>query len=81
MALEVKKQDRETSQGLIRRFSTGMKRSGILVRARKLRFKTREKSSDMQKKAALRREELKIEYKKKEKLGKIEKRPAFRGRF
>jgi hypothetical protein len=78
MALEVRKQERETSQGLLRRFSTSVKRSGILVRARQLRFRIRIKSSDMQKKAALRREELKVEYKKKEKLGKIEKKPAFR---
>jgi hypothetical protein len=74
MALTVTKQERETAQGLIRRFSTGMKKSGILVRARKLRFRTREKSNNMQKKQALRREELTIEYKKKEKLGKIEKK-------
>lgn len=78
MALEVRKQDRETSQALIRRFSTGMKKSGILVRARQIRFRTRVKSQNMQKKAALRREELKIEYKKKAKLGKIEKKPTFR---
>jgi hypothetical protein len=77
MALEVRKQERETTQGLMRRFSTSMKKSGILVRARKLRFRIREKSPDMQKKAALRKEELKIEYKKKEKLGKIEKKPRF----
>jgi hypothetical protein len=74
MALEVKKQDKETSQSLLRRFSTGMKKSGILVRARSLRFKQRQKSPDMQKKEALRREELKIEYKRKEKSGKLEKK-------
>ena len=73
-ALEVRKNERETSQALIRRFSTAVKKSGILVRARGLRFKTRTKSADMQKKAALRREELKIKYKKKEKLGQIEKK-------
>ncbi|MFH1894592.1 MAG: hypothetical protein ABH813_01665 [Patescibacteria group bacterium] len=81
MSLEVRKQERETSQALIRRFSTGMKKSGILVRARKIRFRERMKSPDMQKKAALRREELKIEYKKKEKLGKIEKKPFNRSRY
>jgi hypothetical protein len=74
MALEVRKQDKETSQSLMRRFSTNMKKSGILVRARSLRFKKRKKSPDMQKKEALRREELKIEYKKKEKSGKLEKK-------
>lgn len=71
-ALEVKKQDRETSQGLIRRFTEGIKRSGILVRARKLRFKQREKSPDMQKRAALRKRDLKKEYERLKKLGKLE---------
>jgi hypothetical protein len=74
MAIEVRKQERETSQSLIRRFSTAVKKSGVLVRARGLRFRTRTKSGNMQKKAALRREELRIEYKKKDKLGKIEKK-------
>jgi hypothetical protein len=78
MPLEVRKQEKETAQSLMRRFSTGVKKSGILMTARKLRFRTRVKSSDMQKKAALRREELKIEYKQKEKMGKIEKKPSFR---
>ncbi len=70
MALEVRKQERETSQAIIRRFSTGMKRSGILVRARKVRFRERIKSQNMQKKAALRRKELSIEYKKRKNWGK-----------
>jgi hypothetical protein len=81
MALEVRKQERETTQALIRRFSTGMKKSGILVRARKIRFRERVKSPNMQRKAALRKEELKIEYKKKEKAGTLEKKPINRGRF
>ncbi len=78
MALEVRKQERETSQALIRRFSTGMKKSGILIRARKIRFRERVKSANMDKKADLRREELRIEYKKEVKLGKIEKKTGFR---
>ncbi|MDD5146090.1 MAG: hypothetical protein PHF44_04590 [Candidatus Pacebacteria bacterium] len=78
MALEVKKQERETSQSVIRRFTEGVKRSGILVRARKLRFKQREKSSDMQKKAALRKIELKKEYEKMKKMGKLEDRRRYR---
>jgi hypothetical protein len=74
MGLTVTKQERETSQGLIRRFTTGVKKSGILIRARKIRFRQREKSSNMQKKAALRSVELKKEYEKLKKLGKtIEK--------
>lgn len=72
MPLEVKKQNRETSQALIRRFTRRIQQSGILHRARKIRFKERKKSEQMKKRAALRREELKREYERLEKLGKIE---------
>lgn len=70
MSLEIKKEGRETSQNLVRRFSRRMKQSGILLRARKARFKKREKSPQMKKRSALRREQLKKEYEKLEKLGK-----------
>ena len=70
MALEIKKEGRETSQSLVRRFSRRMKQSGILLRARKIRFRGKEKSRQMKKRSALRREELKREYEKVEKMGK-----------
>ncbi len=69
MALEIEKKNRENSQGLIRRFSKRVKRSGILARARKRRFKIREKSKQLRKRAALRREDAKKEYEKKKKSG------------
>ncbi len=72
MYLEVKKQDRETSQSLVRRFGRRVQQSGLLVRARKLRFRKKAKSEGAQKKAALRRVELKKEYQKLRKLGKLE---------
>lgn len=71
MPLEAKKQDRENSQSLVRRFSTKMKKSGILISARKNRFFGKPKSKQMKKRSALRREVLRKEYKKKEKLGKL----------
>lgn len=70
MALEVKKQEKETSQNLIRRFSRRIQQSGILLQARQRRFYQRPKSRQMKKRAALRREELRREYEKLEKLGK-----------
>jgi len=70
MAFEVKKQPRETSQSLIYRFSKRIRQSGVLVRARKNRFKKRPPSRQAKKSAALRREELKKQFKKLEKLGK-----------
>lgn len=70
MALEIKKEERETSQSLVRRFSKRIKQSGILIHARKARYKKRPKSRQMKKRAALRREELRKEYERLEKLGK-----------
>lgn len=72
MALEIKKEERETSQNLVRRFSRRIKQSGILLRARKSRFRQKAKSPQMKKRSALRREELRKKYEKLEKLGKID---------
>ena len=71
MVLEIKKQERETSQSLARRFGRRMQQSGILLRARKTRFRSRPKSRQAKKRAALRREELRKEYAKLKKLGKF----------
>jgi ribosomal protein S21 len=71
MGLEIKKQQRETSQSLAHRFSKRIKQSGILLQARKGIFRARPKSRQAKKKAALRREELRKEYEKLRKLGKI----------
>jgi hypothetical protein len=71
MPLEILKQERETSQSLARRFQKRVQQSGLLLRARKIRFKERKKSEQMKKRAALRREELKKEYEKLKKLGKV----------
>lgn len=73
MGLEVQKQERETTQALIRRFTKKVQQSGILLRARKSRFHKRSKSRQMKKRAALRREKLREEYQKLEKLGKSKK--------
>ncbi len=72
MHLEVTKQERETSQSLVRRFGRRVQQSGLLVRARKLRFRKKQKSQGAQKRAALRREEVSKEYQKLKKMGKLE---------
>ncbi len=41
MALEVKRQPKETPQSLVRRFTRRIQQSGLLVRARKIKFKER----------------------------------------
>lgn len=69
MALEVTKKERETSQSLVRRFSKRVKQSGLLIRARKKKYKQRKKSRQLKNRAALRREEKKKEYQRMKKLG------------
>ncbi|HDZ54145.1 MAG TPA: hypothetical protein ENI19_01900 [Candidatus Nealsonbacteria bacterium] len=71
MALEVKRQFKETSQGLIHRFSKSIRGSGILLRAREIRFRKRKRSHYAKKSAALRKQELKKKYEKLKKLGKL----------
>ena len=71
MPLEVKKQNRESSQNLIRRFSQKLRKSGVLFEVRKRRFKSKDKSWQLRKRSALRREKRKDEFKKLKKLGKI----------
>ncbi|KKQ68799.1 MAG: hypothetical protein A2W71_01405 [Candidatus Nealsonbacteria bacterium RIFCSPLOWO2_02_39_8] len=74
MPLEIKKDNRETSQSLVRRFSKRVKQSGILMRARKNRFMVRNKSEQTQKKSALRKEQLRKEYELAEKMEKPKER-------
>jgi len=69
MALEVKKQFRESPQALIRRFSQGIQKSGILRRAKKNRYKIREKSKQLRRRGVLRKEELKRERQIAQKIG------------
>jgi ribosomal protein S21 len=77
MPIQIKKNPRETSQNLVRRFSRRIQQSGVLRRARNIRFTKRSKSEQLKKKTALRKQELKKEYQVLEKLG---KEPEKRGR-
>ena len=65
MPLEIKRKQRESTQGLIRRFSQAIRRSGILIEARKNRFAKKSPSPLIKKKSALRREIKKKEYREK----------------
>ena len=66
----MKKQGKESVQNLVRRFSKRVKQSGILFQARKIRFQEKPKSKQLEKRSALRREQLKKEYEILEKMGK-----------
>ncbi len=62
MKFEIKKQERETTLSLIRRFTRRVRESGVLNRARKGRFYLRNKSATAKKRSALRRIESKKEF-------------------
>lgn len=73
MPLEVKRKPNEDSKNLIRRFSRGIRRSGILHRVRENRYWASPKSDQLKKRSALKKKELRKEYKRKKKLGKLGK--------
>jgi len=71
MVLEVKRRQKESVQSLIRRFTQRVRRSGVLIQARKVRFKEESKSKQAKKKAALKKAELRKKYEKLKKTGEI----------
>ncbi|MDD5568851.1 MAG: hypothetical protein PHG23_00295 [Candidatus Pacebacteria bacterium] len=68
--MKVQKQQRETSQSLVYRFTKAIQKSGVLIEARKRRFSERLKSKNLRQRAALLREEKKKEFQRLKKLGK-----------
>ena len=69
MAFEIIKQERETNQSLIRRFTKRLRESGILVGVKKSVFHQREKSKQVQRRITLRKLEKRKEYERALKLG------------
>ncbi len=64
------KTQKETSQSLVYRFTQAIKKSGVLVEARKRQFNERKPSKNILKRKAVIREEKKKEYLRNKKLGK-----------
>ncbi len=71
MPVRVKKRGKESPLALVKRFNKAVKQSGILLRAKEIMFKQREKSEELKKEEALWRLEKKKEYERLKKLGKI----------
>ena len=69
MTFEIIKQERETNQSLIRRFTKRLRDSGILVGVKKSVFHQREKSKQVQRRVTLRKLEKRKEYERAYKLG------------
>lgn len=70
--IKVKRREKENSVSLIRRFTRKVQQSGVLVLARKLRFKERPKSKRKRREEAIKRTEIRGFKEKLRKLGKLE---------
>lgn len=72
MPVEVRKRERESVQGLLRRFSKRIVQSGVLVRARRGRFYISPLTKRQKRINALRRQKASKERERLYKLGKLE---------
>lgn len=70
--IQVKRKDRETAEGLIRRFSRRVQQSGVLRRVRKLRFRQGEKSKDERRNEALYKVKIRKEIDRLKKMGRFD---------
>ena len=59
--VEVKRKDNESFDSLLRRFNRKIQQSGVLIRARRIRFFESPKSRNLQKVAARRRSQIRDE--------------------
>jgi hypothetical protein len=69
--LFVEKEERENSRQLVSRFVRGLRRSGLVYRAKASQYSSRPLSQKLKKEAALRKEATKERYQKMEKMGKL----------
>lgn len=70
--IEVKKKDRESPESLIRRFSRRIQQSGVLVRARRVRFRSEEKSKREMREGAMYKVKVRKVVSKLKKMGKFD---------
>jgi ribosomal protein S21 len=70
--IEVRKKDKETTESLMRRFSRRIQQSGVLVRARRTRFRNDEKSKTEKRQEALYKVKIRKEINALKKLGKFD---------
>lgn len=70
--VEVKRKERENIGSLLRRFSRRVQQSGILIQARKIRFREPRQTKRERRKTALRREKIRVFKKKLREMGKLE---------
>lgn len=76
--VEVKRKDNESFESLLRRFNRKIQQSGVLVRARKIRFFTPTRSRNLLREDAVRRAGNR---EKREELKKLGKLPVYTNKF
>jgi ribosomal protein S21 len=81
MGQEVKRKRGETFESMMRRFSRRVQQSGKLLQAKKIRFHTSDKSRNLQRASALRREEIKKKREYLKKIGKLKDEFETRNKF
>lgn len=69
--IESKRKKGETFESLLRRFNKRILQSGVVLQAKKVRFKTKPANKNLQKKLALRRLTIKAEKEYLRKIGKL----------
>jgi len=80
VSIEVKKQQGETTRGLLRRFSRRIQQSGVLVRVRKERFYEKDKTKKERRDGAVYRVKVGKEKEKLRKMGLLEEEPKWKRR-
>lgn len=77
MAIQVKRRYKETTASLLRRFTRRVQQSGILIQARRVRFREKEKTKREKRASALRRQKILAEKEKLRKMGLLEEEPKW----
>lgn len=80
MVIEVKRRERENPRSLLRRFTRRIQQSGLLIRARKARFREKERTKRERRTSALRRTRIGKEKEKLRKMGLLEEEPRWKRR-
>lgn len=70
--IQVKRKEKETAEGMIRRFSRRVQQSGVLKKARKLRFRQEEQSKGKRREEALYKTKIRKEITRLKKFGKFD---------
>ncbi|MFH1175402.1 MAG: hypothetical protein V1698_01630 [bacterium] len=75
--VEVRKREKESNESLLRRFSRKVQQSGLLLKARRIRFREQVKSKSRLREDAIRRSEMQKQRDYLKKIGKLKETTRF----